>query len=387
MKMLVWSLALVCFEGVAFAAEAGAVPHPKVPLIYCTDLFHPHDDPDDHFDLATVFAIPEFDIRCVILDQGEKQLKRPGSVPVAQMNHITGRHVPAVFGLGAKLRDPGDTGLNQPAEFQQGVATILSVLRTSTPPVMIITVGSVRDVVAAFNREPALFRAKVGKLMVFIGEASNADFREWNVQLDPQAYVGLMRSGLPIYWVPCFDGGLWKNNGHASFWQAKHADLLHEAPPQLLQYFIYALEKETAEPLGFLSKPVDAVPRQRLMAGTRNLWCTAIFGSLAERDLVRDGGHYISKPRPPGQSGDRTLQNDLFKFEEVELRVTDDGVVKYGASPDAHKVMRFTVLDRANYARGMTEATAGLLASLGKTRPDPLNERLAPAATATPKGH
>ena len=29
-----------------------------VPVIYCTDLFHPHDDPDDHFDLATLFALP-----------------------------------------------------------------------------------------------------------------------------------------------------------------------------------------------------------------------------------------------------------------------------------------------------------------------------------------
>ena len=23
----------------------------SVPLVYCTDLFHPHDDPDDHLDL------------------------------------------------------------------------------------------------------------------------------------------------------------------------------------------------------------------------------------------------------------------------------------------------------------------------------------------------
>jgi hypothetical protein len=296
--------------------------------------------------------------------------------------------VPAVFGLGTKLRSPGDTALDQPVEFQQGVTTILSVLRTSAPPVMIITVGSVRDVVAAFNREPALFRAKVGKLMVFIGEASNAHFREWNVQLDPQAYVGLMRSGLPIYWVPCFDGGLWKNDGHASFWRAKHADLLREDSPHLLQYFIYALERETAEPLGFLSKPVDAARRERLMAGTRNLWCTAIFGSLAGRDILREGPDYVSKPRPPARAMDRTLRNELFEFQEVELHITDDAVVQYGAHPEAHKVMRFTVLDRTNYDRGMTEATAGLLASLGKATINTRNEHGSPAATTStqPRG-
>ena len=30
----------------------------------------PHDDPDDHFDLACLYAIPEVDIKAVILDQG-----------------------------------------------------------------------------------------------------------------------------------------------------------------------------------------------------------------------------------------------------------------------------------------------------------------------------
>lgn len=338
-----------------------------MPLIYCTDLFHPHGDPDDHFDLATIFAIPEFDVRCVILDQGDVQMKQPGNVAVAQLNQITGRAVPAVRGLGAKLRSPTDPGLDQPDPFQHGVATILSVLRTSTPPVMIATVGSVRDVMAAFNREPSLFFEKAGKVMVFIGEASKEDFREWNVELDPQAYIGLMRSGLPIYWVPCFDSGLWQNAGHASFWQARHGDILTNAAPPLVQYFIYALEKETADPLRFLALPVSSSRRVNLMAGTRNLWCAAIFGSLAGRDIARKDGRYVSGPRRPGRASDPTLRNDLFAFEEVDVRITDKAVVKYGPDPEARKVMRFVVRDKANYARGMTEATAGLLASIGKS--------------------
>ncbi len=385
MRILLHCLTLVWLVAAGLGVDAGAASRPQIPLIYCTDLFHPHGDPDDHFDLATIFAIPEFDIRCVILDQGELQLKQPGTVPVAQMNRITGRHVPAVRGLGAKLRQPTDTALDQPPQFQQGVAALLTVLRTSAPPVMIITVGSARDVVAAFNREPALFRAKVGQLMVFIGEASKEDFREWNVQLDPHAYIGLMRSGLPVYWVPCFDGGLWRNNGHASFWQAKHSALLRDAAPQLLQFFIYALEKETAEPLSFLTQPVDAARRERLMAGTRNLWCTAVFGSLAGRHLVPEDGRFVAKSRPSGRAVEQTLRNELFEFLEVELHITDDAVVKYGAHPDARKVMRFAVRDQVNYARGMTEATAHLLASIGKPSSNTLNERLAPAATADPE--
>ena len=47
------------------AATAATV---RVPVILSTDLMHPHDDPDDHFDLATLYAMPEMDIKGVVLD-------------------------------------------------------------------------------------------------------------------------------------------------------------------------------------------------------------------------------------------------------------------------------------------------------------------------------
>lgn len=357
-------LTLVC--GAVHGPAQPSTPPTRVPLIYCTDLFHPHDDPDDHFDLATVYAVPEFDLRCVILDQGDVQLKRPGRVAVDQLNHLTGRNVPAFRGLGAKLRTPQDTGLDQPEQFQGGVAAILDTLRVATNPVAIATVGSVRDVVAAFNREPELLRAKVGKLMVFIGEASKAEFREWNVGLDPQAFIGLMRSGLRLYWVPCFDGGEWQNAGHASFWRATQGDLLRDASPQLVQYFIYALEKETTAPLRFLAEPVDPTRRANLFATPRNLWCTAILASLAGRELTREGERFVSRPPTMGSLADPTLHNELFGFQAVTVRVDDEATVRYGPGPDARRLRRFVIYDRTNYARGMTEATAGLLATLGK---------------------
>ena len=161
-----------------------------VPVIYCTDLFHPHDDPDDHFDLATLFALPEVDLRAIVLDQGDKQQQRPGAIPVSQLLQITGRQVPVAIGLSRKLQDPKDKGLGEPAEFQRGVELILQTLRDSPAPVNIITVGSVRDVVAAYNREPALCRSKIERLLCFIGEASEPTFREYNVELDVNAYVG-----------------------------------------------------------------------------------------------------------------------------------------------------------------------------------------------------
>ncbi|MBK9138646.1 MAG: nucleoside hydrolase [Verrucomicrobia bacterium] len=323
------------------SAEAGAAPVRRVPLIYCTDLFHPHEDPDDHFDLATVYSIPEFDLRGIVLDQGARQRLQPGRIPVSQLNHLSGRSIPVFEGLATPLVSSGDTGTNQPAEFQGGVRFILDTLRAATGRVDFIAVGSVRDLCAAFNRDPDLFRQRAGRVMIFIGEASHPDVREYNVGLDPHAFVGLMRSGLNLCWVPCFDGGLWRNNGHASFWRATHADLLSAAPPELIQFFIYALEKETGDPIEFLRQPVDPKRREALFRHTRNLWCTAIF-----RGLLVEGA-------PAG---------DAFVFDPVDVTIRDDAAVRYGPGPDAKSVLRFRVRDQARYDADMTAATAAILA-------------------------
>jgi hypothetical protein len=342
---------------------SGAQGAPSVPVIHCTDLFHPHGDPDDHFDLATLYAMPELDIKGVVLDQGRLQLTQPGRIPVSQMNRLTGRSVLAVIGLAESLKAPGDKALEQPAQFQGGVELILRTLRESPTPVRISVVGSVRDVVCAFNREPELFRTNVAMVLAFIGEASDAGFVEHNVTLDPQAYVGLMRSGLPVYWVPCFDGGLWQNKGHASFWRASHRTLLEGAAPEVIQYFIYALDKETADPLAFLSRPVEPERQERLFAGTRNLWCAAAFGVMSGREVVWDGTRG-STVLP--QSGEGPAGKPLFGFAEVEVTVSEAGVVECVKGPGSHKVKRFQLLDSAHYERGMTEATAGLLSTLGR---------------------
>jgi inosine-uridine nucleoside N-ribohydrolase len=76
------------------------------------------------------------------------------------------------------------------------------LLQESQDRVLIIAVGSMRDLAAAINRNPALFAAKVSKLVIFIGDAQGA-LKEYNVDLDPKAYACVMNSGLPIYWVPC----------------------------------------------------------------------------------------------------------------------------------------------------------------------------------------
>ncbi len=358
----------------------------RIPVIHCTDLFHPPDDPDDHFDLATLYSLPEIDLQGIVLDQGTKQVLRPGRIPVSQMNRLTGRQVPAAVGLADPLTSPSDKALGQDPRFQEGVELILDVLRRSPDPVTIITVGSVRDVVAAFNREPVLFRRKLARLMAFIGEASREDFQEYNVGLDPQAYVGLMRLGLPLDWVPCFDGGNWNNFGHGSFWKTGQEALLSRAPDGLVQYFIYALDQETSDPLDFLAVPVDPARRARIFGLERNLWGTAIFASAAGRIAAFDGQRYVLPPAGT-PSGEQPILDSLFGFEAVDVSITDGGIVRYGGM-ETRPVRRFVVRDPDRYAEGMTRVTAELLAGFGSAPPFTSSRGSASGdpAEATPRG-
>jgi len=139
---------------VVLPACPAAVAAERVPVIHCTDLYHPHDDPDDHFDLATMFAIDEVDLKAVIVDHGAKQDKRPGRIPVSQLNKITGRDVPCAAGLARNLARADDKVTEDKPEYQEGVELSLRVLKESPQPVSIVTLGACRDVAAAFNRDP-----------------------------------------------------------------------------------------------------------------------------------------------------------------------------------------------------------------------------------------
>ena len=252
---------------------------PKIPIIHSTDLFHPHDDPDDHYDLATLFAMKEFDIKGVILDLGERQAGRPGRIPLEQMMHITGRKVPYAVGLNRSLRSPADAARDADERFQAGIRLILSVLGNSRDKVVIHTGGSCRDVAAAFNREPKLLAEKVRAVYIDIGTGPDGVQDEYNVKLDPLAYLRLLQSGLPIYWCPCFG-----RQGYATFYEADQARLLGDCSEPLRNYFVYCLTKSPADPIAFLSSGPHPLP-----AGNRSMWCTAGLLHAAGRKIYPRG--------------------------------------------------------------------------------------------------
>lgn len=340
--------------------DAGPKPG-SVPIVYSTDLYHPHEDPDDHFDLATLYALGQFDIRGVILDGGARQLKAPGRVPVEQMIELTGRKTPCAIGLGASFGSPEDDARKQPEELQGGVKLLLDALRASPGPVTVFTTGSVRDVAAAFNREPELLRKKIGRLYINIGDASG--WIEYNVGLDRHSYVRVLRSGLPVYWCPCFDGGGGKKErGYATYWQFTQSQVLDAAPVGLQNWFIFALTKPAADPIAFLSQPQKEDGRKRVWAMRRNMWCTAPFLHAAGLTVVQAAPDRW-EVRPQAAVGDAKR---LFDFLPAKVAVEPSGKAALVLDQQApgEPVLVFKILDPAAYDAAMTKVLRELYAKM-----------------------
>jgi len=346
----------------------------KIPVLYSTDLHHPHVDPDDHFDLATLFSLPELDVRGIVLDCGSHQLKAPGSIPIKQMLHLTGRQVPFAIGLGRALRSPDDDGRNQPDEFQRGVRLILDLLRDSPEPVTVFTTGSLRDLAAAFNRQPELLRGKIARLYINIGNpAAGADSRQWeyNVKLDRGAYCCIMRSGLPIYWCPCFDGGIWQRGRHGTYWKFVHAQVLETAPRQLQNWFLYALTKpKDVDPGGFLTMRQDPNARARVWKMSRNMWCTGPLLHAAERRVyLRRKGDYVAlPPERARQQGLAETAVEIYGFVPVRLAATcdEDGTVHVSMEVRPKEPNGFVFKSNSDdYEKILTSCLKNLLMDLG----------------------
>lgn len=357
-------LILILFVVAAFCRSASGIP-----VIYCTDLFHPHDDPDDHFDLATLFALPELDVKAILLDQGDRQLKTSGSIPLQQMARMIGRPTPFAIGLGRKLTSPTDNGRAQPAEFQGALNLLLKTLRESQEPVTIIAAGSVRDLCAAWNREPALMKQKVSRLYLNIGSAENNQ-SEYNVDLDPHAYVGLLRSGLPIYL--CFCMPMQPNAGsnalYSTWWHFSQSDLLPFMPRTLQNYFIYALQKcapEELDPVKALQ--ADLKPWHRLVwQMDRNMWCTASFLHAANRKVQKINGAWTASAQLSVKEG----AADIFTFIPIRVEVHENGKTSWEPNAATPNAQLFKIVSPEIYGPAMRDCLRALFRSFP---PAPLN--------------
>jgi len=315
--------------GTERASAGDAKPTHRVSLIDCTDLYHPHQDPGDNVDLVAAYALPEIDLKAVILDVTQQYRtdgvrRDAGFIPVLQLNSIFNRNVPCGVSPYAKMKSPADAMRDAPQFQQSGVELLLKVLREAKEPVEIASFGSVRAIAAAYNREPELLRKRVKRIHVSAG-ASELGYLEWNVVLDPQALVCLLRSDLPIAIYPCATKeGPFAYGPHNSFWKLNDLQFIATLQPRLRSYLAFAFSQSNR--MDFLQAVEDDAPAavlQEIGKRPHNVWETAVWIEIAQRRLVRRAdGHFRIIPAGEVLPGDTVLQSEL---RPVRVKVRDDG--------------------------------------------------------------
>jgi hypothetical protein len=323
------TIGLVCIAFICFTMHTDAKTK-RIPFIYSTDLFQPPQDPDDHYDLAVVAALKEFDLKALIFDfstTGRKP-EEIGLTALRQMSAISKMKIPPyAIGLRDALTSPDDKAENQPEEYRKGVELLLKTLRESDEKMVLFLVGSCRDFAAAYNREPDLLKQKVASVYVNAGNGPDGIQFEWNVMLDPNAYLCLMNSGLPIYWSPCFS----ENNLKAAtpeevitksaqafntyFIVPNQAELLKNSSDKLKNYFYYALSKSQEEPLQYLKQSPKNLPEN-----SRNMWCTGPFLHAAGRKIYAYKDGYIAcSPQKAKVLGIHDKEVVAYEYKAVQL--------------------------------------------------------------------
>lgn len=296
----------------------------RVPVIYTTDLFHPYGDPDDHYDLATLFALPELDVRAIVIDMPQylDRVMQPGIPALRQMFELAGREVPHAIGMHEPLETPDDDARERADSQQKGVELILATLRASDEKVVIFCTGSLADVAAAYNREPALLRAKLRALYVNGGIGPDGIQEEYNVRCDQNAFLRVMTSELPLVWFPCFG-----REEYRSYFRVTDEAMISASPPKLQRFFVYALARSTDDPLAFLQGTTETLP-----TGFRNMWCTPAFLHAAGRKVYRtERGYEALRPADAGEREEAMP----YLFHSIRLRAVEPRVANNtgGAAP------------------------------------------------------
>ena len=339
----------------------------SVPILHQTDLFHPHEDPDDHWDIACVFALAHaghFDFRGVLIDYPPAgHVGAPDAMGIAQLNRISGLTVPFAVGSSVAVQRRGE-GLDLlPVSERNGVQLVLRTLETAPSPVVITMVGSCRDVALAGAASPELFQKKCRAIYLNAGSGTRQPELlgelEYNVRLNAAAFYGIFDLPCPVYWMPCFEftPPRWQVEKHGTWYRFTQSEILPHLSPRMQSYFAYMLSRSpSTDWLGALRSGPDAATLAAFGVMPRNMWCTAGFFH-ATGQTVTGGGEIVPLAESEGRA--------VFSFDPIETTHGNDGIMRWQPATDMNsRRYIFHVRDQLCYASAMTCAMRTLLATL-----------------------
>ena len=339
-----------------------------LPIIHQTDLFRPFNDPDDHWDLACVYALAArgaITLKGVLIDAPPRPEFNPDVEAVAQMNALHGMAVPTAVGSAHPLDTPGDTIAELGRADQAAATWLLTMLEESDTPVAITIVGSCRDVALAANTNPDLFRRRCAGVYLNAGYGAPQLEENWeleyNVQRDIAAYRAMFELPCPLYWLPCFqDTRRAVVTEWGTLWWFTQGDILPKLPPGLQRYFAYALAG--VEPRGWFQYLTEGDYRptiDSLSGENRYMWSTA--GLLHAAGLAATIGGEVVPIGAPGI-------DPVFEFVGVRARCSEGGLTSWEHDKASHTMHLFRVRHQEHYREAMRRALGEVLRTGGGVR-------------------
>lgn len=342
-------------------------PKGPPPVVHATDLFRPHCDPDDHWDLACVFALAfsrEIDLKGILIDfaPARRDGYNPDVMAVAQMNHITGLPVPVSVGSPHPMRSRDDNQPDVDASDHGGINMVLDILRGSPEPVIIHITGSCRDIAIAGKKAPQLFADKCAGIYLNAGTGSpdkaKAANLEYNVRLAPLSYAALFDLPCPIYWMPCFEQMQSSRvvMEYGTHYKFRQSEILAHLSERMQNFFAYVLgKKQDHRWLTYLMGPREDQSLETFGTQDRHMWCTGGFLHAAGQTVSAEG-RIVER--------DGTGDSAVFSFDPIQLSCSDEGVTKWAHDRAATARYIFHVRDLAGYQEAMTKAMRSLLGRL-----------------------
>ena len=337
-------------------------------LIHITDLYHPHNDPDDHFDLSQIFALAkkgDIDLRQIIIDYPAMDFHGdPALAAVAQLNMLSGKDVPVVVGADVnKLRGKPELWKDAAHEDVKAADRIIEILRESEDKVYITIVGGCLDTAIALARNPVVFREKCAGIVLNAGSGTNTPTIEWNVSLGRVEYSAIFSAPCPVYWNPCFDNIETGEGRYKTFWKFKMERVFEKVSSRLNAFYLYMLTKSTdGKYLRVLDCPVDEQLLAEWGEKYRNMWCTGSIFDIGNLTVTPDGKLVPANAGIPS----------VYSYEPIKITCTEDGVTLWSSleentdHSDVQEFPRyiFRINDEERYASAMTEALAEILKQL-----------------------
>ncbi len=302
------------------------------PIIQQTDLFHPHGDPDDHFDLATVFALASqgrLDLRGIVIDYPPPRRRGdPALGAVAQFSRLAGMVTSVAVGTSRLMTSRDDTRPADTREEGGAVRFVLDTLCRSAEPVAISVVGGATDIAVASKLAPDLFADKCTAVYRNAGSGMpNPDQPgrlEFNVELNPAVYAALFDLPCPLYWCPCWHMTEHHAVGrHGTFWRFPHRDILAGLRDDLKKTLLYMFDLEPGHRwLTYLRRPLDERNWNFFLDHLRNMWSTVSLLHAAGQTVTPDGDIVSLEAN----------QKAVFRFVPITVACSDDGQTEWAVT-------------------------------------------------------